>query len=56
MFRREYLSTVVNVLTNSVKISDPTLADFIPTQFISNSRDNMLIGGAELISAVFGTG
>ena len=28
MLRREYLSLVVNVLTNSVKISDPTLADF----------------------------
>ena len=29
MFRREYLSPVVNVLTNSVKISDPTIADFV---------------------------
>ena len=29
MFRREYLSSVVNVLTNSVKISDPTTADFV---------------------------
>ena len=29
MFRREYLSSVVNVLTNSVKISDPTIADFV---------------------------
>ena len=28
MFRREYLSLVVNVLTNTVKISDPTIADF----------------------------
>ena len=28
MFRREYLSSVVNVLTNSVKISDPTIEDF----------------------------
>ena len=28
MFRREYLSSVVNVLTNSVKISDQTIADF----------------------------
>ena len=28
MLRRDYLSLVVNVLTNSVKISDPTLADF----------------------------
>ena len=28
MFRREYLSSVVNVLTNSVKISDQEKADF----------------------------
>ena len=28
MFRREYLSSVVNVLINSVKISDQTIADF----------------------------
>ena len=27
MFRREYLSSVVNVLTKSVKISDQTKAD-----------------------------
>ena len=30
MLRREYLSSVVNVLTNSVKISDQTKADFAP--------------------------
>ena len=29
MFRREYLSSVVNVLTSSVKISDQTIADFV---------------------------
>ena len=29
MFRREYLSSVVNVLTNSVKICDQTIADFV---------------------------
>ena len=29
MFRREYLSSVVNVLTNSFKISDETIADFV---------------------------
>ena len=29
MFRREFLSSVVNVLTNSVKISDPTIEDFV---------------------------
>ena len=29
MFRREYLSSVVNVSTNSVKISDQTKADFV---------------------------
>ena len=28
MFRREYMLSVVNVLTNSVKIPDPTIADF----------------------------
>ena len=28
MFRREYLSSVVNVLTNSAKISDHTKAYF----------------------------
>ena len=28
MFRREYLSLVVNVLKNSVEISDVTKADF----------------------------
>ena len=29
MFRREYLSLTFNVLTNSVKISDQTKADFV---------------------------
>ena len=29
MFRREYLSSVVNVLTKSIKISDPTIEDFV---------------------------
>ena len=29
MFRQEYLSSVVNVLTNSVKISDQTKADIL---------------------------
>ena len=29
MFRLEYLSSVVNVLTNSGKISDQTIADFV---------------------------
>ena len=29
MFRREYLSSEVNVLTNSVKISDQTIPDFV---------------------------
>ena len=28
MFRQEYLSSVVSVLTNNVKISDQTKADF----------------------------
>ena len=29
MFRREHLSSVVNVLTNSLNISDQTIADFV---------------------------
>ena len=29
MLRREYLSSVVNVLTNTVKISDQTIAYFV---------------------------
>ena len=29
MFSREYLSSVVSVLTNNVKISDQTKADFL---------------------------
>ena len=29
MFRRKYLSSLVNVLTNSVKISDQAIADFV---------------------------
>ena len=29
MFRRENLSSLVNVLTNSVKISDQTKSDFV---------------------------
>ena len=29
MFRREYILSVVNVLTNSVKIPDPTIEDFV---------------------------
>ena len=29
MFRREYMFSVVNVLTNSVKIPVPTIEDFV---------------------------
>ena len=29
MFRREYMLSVVNVLTNSVKIPVPTIEDFV---------------------------
>ena len=29
MFRQEYMSSVVNVLTKSVKILDPTITDFV---------------------------
>ena len=54
MFRREYLSSVVNVLTNSVKISHQTKADFAQLNLprIKRKENN---SGAELISAVFGT-
>ena len=33
MLRREYLSSVVNVLPNSLKISDPSKADFFQLKF-----------------------
>ena len=54
MFRREYLSSVVNVLTNSVKISDHTKADFAELNLPRFQR-KYVNSGAELISAVFGT-
>ena len=33
MFRREYMSSVVNVLTNRLGISDQTKADFAQLNF-----------------------
>ena len=33
MFRREYLSSVVNVLTKSLKISEQTKADILQLNF-----------------------
>ena len=54
MFRREYLSSVVNVLTNSVKISDQTKTDFAQLN-LPRIRRKKVNSGAELISAVFGT-
>ena len=38
MFRREYLSSVVNVFTNSVKISDPTIEDFVQLNLARNHK------------------
>ena len=54
MLRREYLSSVVNVLTDSVKISDPTIADFVKLIYLEFMR-KYVNSGAELVSAVFGT-
>ena len=54
IFRREYLSSVFNVLTNSVKISDQTKADFAQLNLPGVQR-KLVNSGAELISAVFGT-
>ena len=34
MFRREYLPSVVNVVTNGVKISDQTKADFVQLNLV----------------------
>ena len=57
MLRWEYLSSVVNVLTNSVKISDQTKADFVQLDLprIHEKLELIVNSGAELISAVFGT-
>ena len=54
MFQPEYISSVVNVLTNSVKISDQTEADFVQLDLpqIHEKIENVN-SGAELILANF---
>ena len=54
MFRQEYLSSVVKLLTNSVKISDQTKPDFA-TLNLPQIHEKEVNSGAEFISAVFGT-
>ena len=54
MFRREYLSSVVNVLKNSVKISNQTKGDFVLLN-LPQIHEKIVNSGAELISALFGT-
>ena len=46
MFRREYLSSVVNVLTDSVKISDPAIADFVQLiypEFMGKGNNRLIV-------------
>ena len=54
IFRQEYLSSRVNVLANSLKISDHSKAAFFQLTLpgIHEKNDN---SGALLLSAVFGT-
>ena len=52
--QREYLLWAVNVLTNSVNISDQTNADFFQLN-ISQMHGKIAYSGGLLISAVFGT-
>ena len=54
MFRREYLSSVVNVLTNSVKISDQTKSDFVLLN-LPQIREKIGEEWCRGHSAVFGT-
>ena len=54
MFRQEYLSSVVNVLKNSVKISNQTKGDFVLLN-LPQIHEKIVNSGAELISALFGT-
>ena len=54
MFRREYLSSVVNVLTNSVKISDQSKADF-ETLNLPQTYEEIGEEWCRGHSAVFGT-
>ena len=54
MFRREHLSSVVKLLTKSVKISDQTKADFFQLN-LPRIYKKYVNRGAVLIAAVFGT-
>ena len=54
MFQREYLSSVVNVLTNSVKISDQSKADF-PTLNLPQIYEKIGEEWCRGHAAVFGT-
>ena len=54
MCRQEYLSSVVNVLTNTVKISEHTKADFAQLN-LPQIHEKIVNSAAELISALFGT-
>ena len=53
MLLLEYLSSAVNVLTNSLKISDQTKAEFSNSIYLILTRKKGN-SGAVLISAVFG--
>ena len=54
MFRREYLSSLVNVLRNSLKISDQTKEDFFQLKF-PRINEKYVNSSAVLISAGFAT-
>ena len=54
MCGREYLSSLVNVLNNSLKISDQSKADFFQLN-LPRIHEKVVNSGAVLISAVFGT-
>ena len=54
MLLPEYLSSVVNALINSLKISHKTECDFYNSVYLELTREEG-ISGAVLISAVFGT-
>ena len=54
MFQQEYLSSVVNLLTSSVKISEQTKADFFQLN-LPRIHEKIGYSGAVLISAAFGT-
>ena len=55
MLRREYLSSGVNVLTNSLKIWDVTKDDIFPNSIYREFMKKVENSGAVLTSAVFRT-